>query len=309
MSKFVSRLSFGLAFIFSIYLLGRAFFHFTDGFTIGNISSNFSYNSSLETENLATSEKSELDLALSQSYHYLAKGCQSYVFESSDGKYVIKFFKYQRFRTPPWLFLLPNIEPFKSFVDQKIFKRQEKLNTFLNSWKVANDFLKKESALVYVHLNKTNFLHKNLQLFDKLGLKHSLDLDQFEFCVQKKATILEDYIVNLRDQKLHSQANLLIDKLLSLILSEYARGLADFDHALMQNTGVINEEPVHIDVGRFQVYDGVLQEDIMKQELFSKTFRLHKWLQSNYPELGGYLDQRLADIIGERYFTLEPIWH
>ncbi|MCB1084591.1 MAG: hypothetical protein KDK60_00655, partial [Chlamydiia bacterium] len=45
--------------------------------------------------------------ALKQPYHYLGKGSQSFVFLSEDKKYVIKFFKHQRWRLPSMIEALP----------------------------------------------------------------------------------------------------------------------------------------------------------------------------------------------------------
>src|ERR1700722_14345392 len=85
-----------------LYGLTRLYYAVTGGFTIGNITSDLSYDQQWSTHALSTIEQQEVDRALDQQYAYLGKGCQAYVFKSDDGEYVLKFFKYQRFRPQSW---------------------------------------------------------------------------------------------------------------------------------------------------------------------------------------------------------------
>lgn len=291
-----------------IYGLGRLYFHLTAGFTLENIASDFTHQPQWEVRPLSENEKVELKIALDQPYHYLGKGCQSYVFASQDGNYVIKFFKYQRFRLQSWLAYFPPLPAIVKYREEKNEKKWFKLDSFVKSWKVAFENLKEETGLIFVHLNKTEDLHKKLTLFDKLGLKHQIDLDQTEFCVQRRAEMLCDVLLTYKKQNDLESAQLLIDKLLGLIISEYARGIADNDHALMQNTGIVKEKPIHIDVGQFVISEEAKAPLFYHQELFTKTYKFKRWLFENYPELGSYLDQRLHAIIGPNYVVMQPLW-
>ena len=69
------------------------------------ISSNLPYNPKWD---VAGPPSNEIQSALNQNYHYLAKGAQCYVFSSSDGKYVIKFFRQSLYHLP--FGLLCNLE-------------------------------------------------------------------------------------------------------------------------------------------------------------------------------------------------------
>lgn len=93
-----------------------------------------------------------------------------------------------------------------------------------------------------------------------------------------------------------------------MIHSEYRRGLADNDHALMQNTGVSQGNPVHIDVGQFVFNEEVKKSAVSHQELFTKTYKFKLWLRENYPELGEYLEQQLLLDLGPSYKTMQPKW-
>src|ERR1700704_4131205 len=89
------------AFLFlAIYGAGRLYYQVTGGFTEGNIFYDLPFDPRFE---MKSKETVNLDFLLSKKFHYLGKGCQSYVFEREGGEYVIKFFKYQRFRPQEWL--------------------------------------------------------------------------------------------------------------------------------------------------------------------------------------------------------------
>ncbi len=294
--------------ILSLYGLGRLYYRLTGGFTVANITSDFSFQPQWTVRSLMASEQKEVSKAIDQPYYYLSKGCQSYVFISQDKEYVIKFFKYQRYRLHPWFASLPSLPAIVKYRQEKLEKKWSKLDGFVQSWKVAFEHLKDETGLLFVHLNKTTHLQKQIMIYDKIGLKHVVELDQMEFCIQRCARLLCDTLLDYKANGHLAEAQQLIHQLLNMILSEYARGLADNDHALMQNTGVAQGKPVHIDVGQFIFNEAVKQPQVFHQELFTKTYKFKLWLHDNYPELGGYLEEELRQIIGSEYSTMRPRW-
>jgi hypothetical protein len=306
MKKNVSRLLFLSLFVLSLYGLGRLYFYVTAGFSVANITSDFTFQPQWEVRPLLEAEQVEFARAVDQPYYYLGKGCQSYVFASQDGEYVIKFFKYQRYRLQPWFAYFPPLPAIVKYRQEKLEKKWKKLDGFVQSWKVAFENLKEETGLVFVHLNKTNHLRKQLTIYDKLGQSHSVDLDQMEFCIQRRARLLCETLLDYKNKGNLAGAQQLIHDLLNLIVSEYARGLADNDHALMQNTGVAKGKPVHIDVGQFVFNEAVKQPAVFHQELFTKTYKFKLWLRDHYPELAEYLEAELRQIIGPAYSTMQP---
>lgn len=304
-----------LYFIFFIILLTlgwgtiKLYYELTAGFTVATISSDLSYNPQWESNPLSQEQKKEVNSALSQSYSYLAKGCQSYVFISEDDKFVIKFFKFQHFRPKYWVTLFDFIPWVNEYQQKKMAEKRELLETTFESIKIASNSLKNETGIVYLHLNKSNDLKESLILKDKLGWNHTLDIDNFEFVIQHRAESIEKSINQMIEKKDQDKAKLLIDRLLIMLLSEYSRGFADNDHALMQNTGVLNGYPVHIDIGQF-IYNPIVQTpEVYKKELFDKTFFLHQWLQKKYPDLADHLENRLLAVIGPDYFSYPPFQH
>lgn len=246
----------------------RLYYQLTDGFCERNIASSYPIHPGWETRQATEEEWDHLAKALAQSYSYLAKGCQSYVFVSEDDQYVIKFFKFQRYRINPLLHF------FSKWRVEKELKKQEKRERFFQSWKLAYNCLAKECGLVYVHLNRTNYLQKSILFYDKLGLTHQLKLDEYVFLVQRKAKPLVEQLPRWSEEEIASFCHRLIDQ----SLSEYRRGLFDADPALLQNTGVLEGEPIHLDVGQWVAGEDSKTEDQYKQELYDKLFSLHAWL-------------------------------
>jgi hypothetical protein len=309
MKKRVKILSLLALMVLISYGLGRLYFTMTAGFTLSNISSDFAFNSDWEVRPLSANEEKELDPIFNQPYHYLGKGRQSYAFESQDGLYVIKFFKYQRYRMLPWLRHFPPLPAVVQYREERLQQKWSLLNTFICSWKIAFENLKEESALLFVHLNKTQHLNKKLTLIDKIGFRHQINLDEMEFCVQRKAQLICSRILELKEAGDIEGAKDLIDRLQARFISEYERGVGDYDHTLMQNTGVVDGSPIHIDVGQFKINEELKNPELWHQELFTKNYKFMIWMRKEHPELAIYLESRLAAIIGDNYFSMEPKFH
>jgi len=305
--KWLKRLLLLLLALFIAYCLGRLWYKATGGFTEGNINYNLTYDPQWDVRALDPKSEEELAYALSQPYYYLGKGCQSYVFSSLDGKFVVKFFKYQRFKPQWWLNYLTFVPLLDTYNQEKTAKKKIKLDNAFSSWKLAYEDLKKETGVLYVHLNKGVHLKKDLTVFDKLGLQHTLCLDNLEFMVQKKAEMLCPVLLKMKQKNEFVEAQKLMDRLLSMLINEYQRGVADNDHALMQNTGVFEGFPIHIDVGQFVKNTDVMKSKIYHQELFNKTWKFRLWLEKHYPELAAYLKAKLEEEIGDAFSTMQPM--
>lgn len=303
-SKRVKQFFLFLVLIGSIYAGARLYYFYTDGFSISNISTAFDADPRWDVHPLVATEQAQLNSLLDQSFHYLGKGCQSYVFLSDDGNFVVKFFKYQRYRPKPWVDWFSFIPLVETYRQDKLQKKRKKLERVYASWKLAFDHLQPESGVVYAHLNNHQELNRTLTIFDKMGYAYDLELDPLQFLIQRKATMICDQIESLMSQSKIAEVKDLLDRLLAMMVAEHARGFVDEDHALMQNTGVIDNQPIHIDVGLFSSREDVKNLAVSHQELFKKTYKFRMWLQERYADLAVYLDQKLYAIIGEEFLTM-----
>lgn len=304
--KHSSKLIAAMLICIAAYALSRLYFNITGGFTLANIQSELAFDSKRESPLPSDEELSKIRTILAMKYRYLGKGCQSYVFISEDGEYVIKFLKYQRFRPKAFLHYLTFVPGVDQYLQKKILQKKEKLDKLFDSWKIAYQHLSQETGIIFLHLNKTSYLNAPLHIYDKMGLKHILDTDQMEFLIQKRAEMLCPVIEKKMANNDIEGTKTLLTNLVDMIISEYQRGYADNDHALMQNTGVYQGSPVHIDVGQFISDEKMKDRDYYELELFSKTYKFRIWLRKHFPPLEEFLTAKLYDIIGPKMSEMKP---
>ncbi len=265
----------------------------TDKFTITGISSSRPYNPSWETRPLSPEEKTELDNAINQQYHYLGCGGQSFIFLSADKNYVIKFFKQRVFEMPLWLRYIHLPWKLDNYRKKKLWKRQDKLERDFTSYKLSFEELKPHTGVLFVHLNKTCFLKKQLTLVDKLGISHNVDLDQMDFLIQKTAILAVDKISDHMREGKPEQARAAIRSILYLIVDRCKKGFHDRDPNVRTNCGFIGNQAIKIDVGRFIADPNmpIPSTYIKEVERISKPFR--EWLATYEPSLVPILDEEL----------------
>lgn len=289
-----------------LYCVGRIYFNVTAGFSIANISEDLKGEPDHQIDPLNEKEFWQVQTLLKQPFKYLGKGCQSYVFESEDGKYVIKFLKYQRFRPAEYLKWISFIPGIPNYVEKKKAQKREKLDQLLTSWKLVYKELKPETGLIYLHLNETTDLSFPLVLIDKTGFKNEVDPNNLAFLIQAKAEMLCNVLAKQIKESDQEEAKALLHRLIAMLLFEYERGLGDNDHALMQNSGVLNGQPIHIDVGQFSKEERFKDPAVYKSELFSKTYKFRIWLAKKDPELEKSLKEILYQIIGPEMESMKP---
>jgi hypothetical protein len=252
----------------------------TGRFTVLRITSNLTPKPEWDTTPLSPEDHTRIKKILSQPYSYLDNGVQSFVFASSDGEYVIKFFRHDHLDGPFWL--TPN---------QKA-KKQAQLHKEFLSYKLAYETLSKQTGLVFLHLNKTNDLHQTLDLVDKLGIHHPIPLDKYEFLIQKRASLLYTALNQMIEENRLSDAKETLSKLVGLLAHLAEKGISDKDPDLITNFGVIGTEPIQIDVGRFSPIEPKLD----KNEIIRITDRLDQYLITRCPELQQHLKTQIEKL-------------
>lgn len=266
---------------------------YTDGFTLSRLDSVFpneaQWELSFPAEEIGVFEK-----AINQPFYYLGRGGQCFAFASEDGAYVLKFMNNHWRRPQQWWLSLPWPSALqKSFAKpfQRILRKRDR---DFQSYRLAFESLKEESGLLYIHLNKTDYLHTSVKIIDKLQIAHLVDLDTTPFILQKRAKKLYPYIEETMQQGNEAQAKEAIQQVLNLIVKRCKQGIFDEDPKMHANIGILQEEsglqPMFIDIGRFKkdptrAVPEVYQKDL---EVMTKRFRL--WLQENYPSLLATLD-------------------
>ena len=219
---------------------------------------------------------------VSQDFNFLGYGRQSVAFESSDQRYVLKFF---------------TKEPFQINLDKK--NRKFSLRSFVSKWIINLRFAlniksvlrnysklfteKPEIAgLVAVHLNDTKKLPCLISLHWPNNTETVCDLNQYPFVIQKKAELVCKTLekASSKQEKLK-----LLDKLKNFLIRRANFGFMDKKKAMGigRNFGFLDGEPVQFDVGSVVFNPKLL--DSSKEEIEQVLELFDLWVSQNRERL------------------------
>ena len=269
----------------------RAYDRRSDGFTLAKITSDLAYNSEWDIP----VSKRQVDLVnevIKQPFYYLARGFQCYAFQSADGKYVLKFVRHQRLRMPEIAKYLPNIGFIESWKMKRVREGAVRANYLFLGLKTAFVEVPKETALLFVHINKTRGLFGKVTIIDRIGDQYSIPLDEYEFVLQLKANWIEPTIEKLMLEGRVNEAKARIDQIFQLLADCAHKGIQDQDGALIRkhNIGFYEDRAIYIDTGKLAKKEGIKRKSRFIKDL--KRLRpLRKWLAQKYPELAAHFDK------------------
>ncbi len=227
---------------------------------------------------------SEMRGVLSQTFHYLDKGRQCFVFESADGKHVLKLFNQNYLKCPWYAFLLP----------KEKMKRAQRRFFYEQSYKIA--FHEFGEEILYLHLGPSDSSLPCVTLIDKGSRTHHLDLNITSFVLQKKGIPFYEALQVIHEQEGLPGLKREIDGFLNAIALRISKQIADDDQDVEHNWGYVDGHLFHLDPGRLY-YDSHLQEaDRLRKEWHSATYKFHRWLKREYPEAAHFLEARLSNL-------------
>lgn len=268
----------------------------TKGFRPYLIISNLPNDPRWEVPPLSTEEMKQVDSFLDQPFTYLGSGGWCFAFLGEDKNTVLKFYRHSHLlpstimrvfsfeklllQSPPW-------PEGCSYFQEFNFKSCTRL------YKLA----KERTGLLYVHLNKTQGLHKPVTLIDNIGVRHTIDLDKTEFVVQKKADLLLPHIDRLAKEKKQEEAKRCIDDMIECLLAIYKTGTRDLDHSLRNNFGYTEDGAVTLDLSSFGPDESLKQPGEYRKEIIVKTRRLSRYLQKHHKDLYLYFEEKLSNLL------------
>lgn len=288
-------LIFGIAltlFVVTAFLFSKK----PSAFSLTKIRSPFEASPKWEAEKLSAFEAMEVEKILSQDFNYLGSGAQCYAFLSADGNTVLKFFKVKHLVPKKWLKLLP-IPGLDNYRFQKIEKRILCHEELFMSYKMAFEELRKETGLVYIHLNKTKGLHGRIKLYDRMRNCFVANLDEYEFVIQKKAQLVQDRIASLMQRGQEEEALETIYSLLRQVVSQCKQGFIDRDSGISHNYGFVGDQVVHFDMGRILKDEKAKEPGYYQREVIRVGQKLENWLSIYYPQLAEYLEEAIDSVI------------
>jgi len=220
---------------------------------------------------------SEVGEILVQPFHYLTKGRQCFVFESADGKYVLKFFN-QKYLEMPWYSFLSR--------EKEKAKRALRRHFYENSYEIAHRELGEE--ILYLHLGPSESLPTGT-ILDKTGRRWALDLNRLPFVLQKKGIPFYSGLEAIYQKEGLQGLYREIDAFIDAISRRISKSIADADRDVEHNWGYVEGHIFHLDPGRLY-YDDLAESARCKEEWERATHDFHKWLTEYYPEAAQYLE-------------------
>lgn len=284
--RFIRKLFFCSLFVLLSWLGIYAYNQVTDGFSIRQMTSSLPAAPQFEVA-LSPEKKACLQAMLDQPFRYIGKGCQFYVFASADDKWVIKFLKHKHLRPFTWLNSLPMPQKLRIISEAKIERRQLRVQRLFSSCKLAYEKMPEETGLLFIHLNRTPALEKQIVLVDKLGCKHLVEMDDYEYVIQKKAIPVRDVFTHLEENEVLGKVQLLVD----LVLSRCQKGICDRDRSFVQNVAFCPDEEraLFIDIGQFYEDPVILQEEAQAADLMKRLGNLRFWTERHFPKLAPHI--------------------
>lgn len=248
-----------------------------------HVTSNFPYQTEWDISSLHEKDQPQLYEIFNQTFSFLGEGGQTYVFVSADQRYVLKLFKFQRFRPSPLVEMLPDSILFNSYRHKHKAKREKKLFVAFNGYKLAYERHRIESGLIFMQLNSSD-TSLFVNLIDKRGNRQVIDLINISYVLQEKGEMLSTALSHLLDQGKTDIAKKRIEQLFDLYLSEYAKGIYDLDHGVMHNVGCIGDRLIHLDVGKMVQDERIKQPEFYQADLLKIAAKVYNWVHTKYPQ-------------------------
>ena len=268
----------------------------TDAFFLAKVQSTLPFNPEYNLEPLPEKDQEEVTCALTQNYTYLGHGGQCFAFVSEDNRYVLKLLNHSKRRHSfysSWPFLPGCLQ---KRISKKTQRKKQKQERDFTSYLMAIRDLQEQTGIIFVHLNKTTSLHKTITITDKKGNYFTINLDHYEFLLQKKADNIHDKIQFFMDNSQQAKAQSLIDSLITSLIARSIKSIIDDDAVLYKNFGCIDDKCLFIDVGRFRKDPRIADPTIYIEDIYRITTPFTRWLKQNYPELDRYLDGRIQEL-------------
>jgi len=235
---------------------------------------------------------------LDQPFHYLSRGRQSFVFESADQKYVLKFVKCQRINVTDWYEKMP----LPRFLDKKrkatLYERTDRITRMFTSFALAKDPLQDATGVLLLHITPERVIQRNVQVIDKLGFSHTVDLTKVPFALQVKAAKIMPTLKALYKKRDKKALEARLDQIIALFVERAKLGIANPDSSLLEhnNIGFTDTRAIYIDIGTFKRSKHSMQS--LKRD-FKVLKPLVRWLKSKDKALAESFSNKINAAINQ----------
>ena len=156
--------------------------------------------------------------------------------------------------------------------------------------------LQHQTGVVYLHLNPTSHHDAQMTLYDNIGIKHSVSIDQTAFVLQKKTTRFATYFKKqIADNNL-DEAKRLLSQFAYFMKERAEMGIRDGDITPRFNMGMIERSIVLFDID--QLRTNKLEPTRLKHMLKDSN-EMFLWLKKKSPELLLFLQEEIVRVAQE----------
>ena len=228
---------------------------------------------------------------LNQKFTYLNHSGQMTVYQSQDQKYVLKFFNPRSVIKKSWFQQFPKLRRLNSlkWIANTYFSKKERMQRFFLRYEMAYQDLRDETGLVYVHLDPSTCLSKNVDVVDKEGNLHRIALDAYPFVLQKKVELTMHHLGRLLKNGDVEGAQKSVEQIYDLFLTRTQKGYTDRLQTLYKNYGFIDGRAVQLDIGRIRKDPELAVKPEMKRIITNIT----PSIAEPFPELAPVLQEHL----------------
>jgi len=182
---------------------------------------------------------------LEKPFYFLGSGAQFYAFVSEDNQTVLKLFKH--YHMWPSSRILKQA-PLPSFLhkwrEKTLEKRRERMTNIFSSAQIALNPLSKETGVYALRLSPCKTSYPTVTLYDKIGVLHTLDLNNAPFVLQKRAELITSFDETMADL------------IVAAIKHRCKKGVINQDPVPYRNFGILDSNVVEIDLGSFKKIEG-----------------------------------------------------
>lgn len=220
--------------------------------------------------------KPEIAAVFEKPFTYLAKGKQSYVFLSSDGKFVLKLFRFDQCKIPLGKIIKQKAEVFLGRRPKAVpMPLSERAYRTFQSCFLSHVLAPLQTGVIWVHLNPQEGKLPRFVVKDKMGRGHAIDPRSFRFVLQKRAVPFTSALL----QGSEESRKVWIRSFIVMLEELRALGLSNHDGKIGQNFGLLEGRAVTIDIGNF-----FQPEELPPDEIPNYLQALRLWLAEKLPE-------------------------
>lgn len=267
--------------LITFFITRGIYYSISQGFTIERIA--FPESPSTPPITVEADERKLFQDVAGKTFTYLAKGSQSYAFESVDGKWILKLFKCHHWNDASWAENLYLPKKIQDWFNSLVKRRRTKVANMKNSLHIVKTALQDECAVLYMQEYPSQSYSLPVKIIDRASRSYTIDLARYGYALQLKARLIMPQLRMFISKGEKENVKKALSSIVGLLYRRCKKGIWDSDPDLKKNSALIGTTAIHIDIGSFyqkaQFDDLEITKDIQKT-----TLPLKKWLEREAPE-------------------------